>query len=198
MFSKERFENAEFGHHGHHIGNERHRGRHGGLEDFMGRFERGFGGGRERLFDNGELRLVILKIIAEKPSYGYEIIKLIEEQLSGSYAPSPGVVYPTLTMLEEEGHAEVASTEGNKRRYAATEQGLQYLKTNEATLKAIGQRMDKASKVFGRERSPQIMRALMNMKVALKMRSRSGKLSPDQIRKIVEAIDAATRLIDEV
>lgn len=198
MFNRERFENGEFGHHGHHMGQERHRGRHGGFEDFTGRFERGFGWGRERLFDNGELRLVILGAIAEKPSYGYEIIKSIEERLAGSYAPSPGVVYPTLTMLEEEGFAVVASTEGSKKRYAATDQGRDYLKENQSALKAIEQRIEQAGKVFGRERSPQIMRALMNLKLALKMRSRSGKLSPEQTRKIAEAIDAAARVIDEV
>ena len=70
------------------------------FEGFMGRGGfRGFGGqfgenARERLFDSGELRLVILALVAEKPSYGYEIIKAIEERLSGGYAPSPGVVYP--------------------------------------------------------------------------------------------------------
>ena len=93
--------------------------------------ERGFGGGRpERHFDNGELRFVILQLIADKPSYGYEIIKAIEERLSGAYAPSPGVVYPTLTMLEEEGYATVSSTEGSKKLYAATERGVEYLKEN--------------------------------------------------------------------
>lgn len=195
MFHAEEVAEAGFG---RHMRRERHRGRHGGFDDFMGRFDRGFGGGRERLFDSGELRLVILGIIAEKPSYGYEIIKSIEERLAGSYAPSPGVVYPTLTMLEEEGYAVVASTEGSKKRYAATEQGQSYLKDNQDTLKAIGQRIDQAGRAFGRERSPQIMRALMNLRFALKMRTRSGKLTPEQIRKIAEAIDAAARVIDEV
>ena len=95
---------------------------------------RGFGGGgRERLFDSGELKLVILHLLQEKPSYGYELIKAIEERLSGGYAPSPGVVYPTLTLLEEEGNATVSTSEGNKKLYTVTEQGQQYLKTNQAT-----------------------------------------------------------------
>ncbi len=198
MFSEKRFESEECGRHGRHMGQERHRGRHGGFEDFGGRFERGFGWGRERLFDSGELRLVILGIIAEKPSYGYEIIKSIAERVAGSYAPSPGVVYPTLTLLEEEGYAVVASTEGSKKRYTATEQGRAHLKENQAVLKAIDQRLEQAGKVFGRERSPQIMRAMMSLKLALKMRSRSGRLTAEQIRKIAEAIDAAARIIDEV
>jgi DNA-binding PadR family transcriptional regulator len=181
---------------GHHHGGEHHHGRHrgfGGPRDH----DRGFGGGRERHFDNGELRFVILQLIADKASYGYEIIKAIEERLSGGYAPSPGVVYPTLTMLEEEGYA-VSSTESNKKRYAATEGGLEYLKENKVLIKAIFGRMEQAAKVFGRGRSPQIMRAIMNLRYALKIRTERGNLSPEQTSKIAEAIDAAARLIDEV
>jgi len=225
MFGKgkfERFAAAQFaegreqfgpeGRNGGHCGpqgrEERHHGRHGGremFEGFMGRHGRGFGGfgpgfgenARERLFDSGELRLVILQLLAEKPSYGYEIIKAIEERLSGGYAPSPGVVYPTLTLLEEEGYA-VSSAEGSKKLYTVTEQGAEYLKTNQATVKAIFGRIEQAGKIFGRGRSPQIMRALMNLKFALKIRASQGNLSPEQTRKITEAIDAAAKVISEV
>jgi DNA-binding PadR family transcriptional regulator len=228
MFGKEKFERfaearfaqarAEFGPEGGnesgrgghcgHQRDERHHGRHGGpgmFEGFMGRdrgFGRGFGGfgggDRERLFDSGELRLVILNLVAEKPSYGYEIIKAIEERLSGGYAPSPGVVYPTLTLLEEEGYATVSSAEGSKKLYTVTDLGTEYLKTNQATVKAIFGRMEQAGKAFGRGRSPQIMRAVANLMFALKLRAGQGNLSPEQTRKIVEAIDAAARVIDEV
>jgi DNA-binding PadR family transcriptional regulator len=193
------------GHRRHHRHEERHHGRPGGgrefFEGFMGRHGRGFGGfggDRERLFDSGELRLVILALLAEKPSYGYELIKAIEERLSGGYAPSPGVVYPTLTLLEEEGFATVSSSEGNKKLYTVTEPGQQYLKTNQATVKAIFGRIEQAGKAFGRGRSPQIMRALMNLKFALKMRAGQGSLTAEQTSKIAEAIDAAARVIDEV
>jgi len=197
-------------HHGPcgHSRDERHHGRHGGFggpgifEGFMGRGGRGFGGfggtDRERLFDSGELRLVILALVAEKPSYGYEIIKAIEERLSGGYAPSPGVVYPTLTLLEEEGYATVSSAESGKKLYTVTEQGSEYLKTNQATIQAIFGRMEQAGKIFGRGRSPQIMRALMNLKFALKMRASQGNLTPEQTGKIVEAIDAAAKIIGEI
>jgi DNA-binding PadR family transcriptional regulator len=200
MFERFQFEGGPWGrHHGEsmHGAGERHRGRHRG---FDGPFphDRGFGGGRERHFDNGELRLVILQLIADKPSYGYEIIKAIEERLAGGYAPSPGVVYPTLTMLEEEGYATVTSTEGNKKLYAATESGQQYLEENKGTIQAIFGRMEQAGKAFGRGRSPQIMRAIMNLRYALKVRTHRGNLSAEQIRKVAEAIDAAARVIDEV
>jgi DNA-binding PadR family transcriptional regulator len=170
-----------------------HEGRWGGFEHGFGQ---GFGEGRERFFDSGHLQLVILQLIAEKPSYGYEIIKTIEERLSGGYAPSPGVVYPTLTLLEEEGYV-TSSTEGNKKLYTVTEQGKDFLKSNAATVKAIFGRMEQAQKMFGRGRSPQIMRALMNLKLALKMRVRRNGLSSEQVSRIAEALDAAARAIDE-
>ncbi|MGA8668230.1 MAG: PadR family transcriptional regulator [Terracidiphilus sp.] len=195
------FEHFGEAHREHGHGECRHRGRHGwwGERGERGEgFERGFGGGgRERFFDNGHLRLVILQLIADKPSYGYELMKAIEERLSGGYAPSPGVVYPTLTLLEEEGFATVTSAEGNKKLYAATDQGKEYLKANRVILKAIFGRMQEAGKAFGRGRSPQIKRAIMNLRLALKMRMEQGDLSTEQVSKIAAAIDAAARAIDQ-
>ena len=185
-------------HHGRCHEEGRHRHRFGG---FGGRWDvpdHGFGQGRgERFFDGGQLRLVILQLIAEKPSYGYEIMKAIEERLSGGYAPSPGVVYPTLTLLEEEGLATVAAAEGNKKLYAATDAGRAVLKENSVILKAIFGRMEQAGKRFGRGRSPQIMRAMMNLKMALGMRTGRGDLNAEQVSKIAEAIDVAARAIDQ-
>ncbi len=192
------FEHLREMHKEHEHGDCRHRHGRGWWGDHRRERWEGFaGGGRERLFDNGHLRLVILQLIADKPSYGYEIIKAIEERLSGGYAPSPGVVYPTLTLLEEEGLATVASAEGNKKLYTATEEGKAYLKTNQALLKAIFGRMQAAGKMFGRGRSPQIERAIMNLKFALKMRVERGSLNTEQLSKIAEALDTAARAIDE-
>lgn len=194
------FENLKEWHREHHHEHEsRHRHRHGGFDGPWEGFGRGFGReGRERMFDNGHLRLVILQLIADKPSYGYELIKAIEERLAGSYAPSPGVVYPTLTLLEEEGYAMVSSTEGNKKLYAATDEGRKYLKDNQVMLKAIFGRIEQAGKAFGRGRSPQIKRAVMNLMFALKMRVSRGDLNQEQVGRIAQAIDAAARAIDEV
>ena len=194
------FDTHNFAEHcgGRHREEKGFRGRHGGFGDFAGRFERGFGAGRDRLFDNGELRMVFLHFIAQKPSYGYELIKDIEERLAGAYAPSPGVVYPTLTMLEEEGYATVSAAEGGKKLYAASERGLEYLKANQVAVKAILARMEQSGHAFGRGRSPQIVRAMMNLGFAVKMRAGQGDLTPERIAKIAAAIDLAARTIDEV
>ena len=75
------------------------------------------------------LRLIVLSLIAESPRHGYEIIKALEERSSGFYSPSPGVIYPTLTFLEEAGHA-ASTADGNKKIYAITEAGRTYLEEN--------------------------------------------------------------------
>ena len=170
----------------------------GGLGDREMRGRRGGRGGRgsSRPFDNGELRLVILALISEKPRHGYEIIKDIEDRFAGAYSPSPGVVYPTLTMLEELGNATVQESQG-KKLYSITEQGRNDLAANRATADAALARMTLISGDTGRRGiSPQIVRAMENMKLALRMRQRSGPLSEEQLRTIVNAIDAAALSIE--
>jgi DNA-binding PadR family transcriptional regulator len=175
---------------------ERHHsrfGRHGGP------WQRGFGGGRERFLDPGDLQLLILQLLSEKPSYGYELIKSIEERLSGGYAPSPGVVYPTLTLLEERGFAQVVEpTEGGRKVFAITDAGKAELKTNEARLREITERMEHTGHAFRRGRSPQIMRAFRNLGEAVRLRMFRADLTPEQIAKIAEAIDKAAQAIDSV
>ncbi len=197
--------------HNEYEGHEDYRARYwkhfrGGRHGFFGEMGEMWGRGGHRyggdlggrLFDNGELRLVILQLIAEKPSYGYELIKAIGERLSGVYAPSPGVVYPTLTMLEEEGFATVASTDGAKKLYTITDAGKEELKSNKTLIDAIFERIEKVGVAFGRGRAPQIMRAMHNFKLALKLRFAQGDLTKEQINKIAEMIDAAAKGIESI
>jgi len=172
------------------------RGRHGGFGwGRRGRFERGFGG-RERLFDAGDLKLVIVKLLSEEPSYGYQLMKRMEERLSGGYTPSAGVIYPTLTLLEEEGLASVSTSEDNKKVYTVTPAGLEYLKANKERIDELFARLDEAGKGFERGRSPEIMRAFMELRGAVMTRLSRQNVTPEQVRKIAEAIDAATKAID--
>jgi DNA-binding PadR family transcriptional regulator len=176
------------------------RGRHGGFgRGWRGRWERGFGGGRERLFDAGDLKLVILKLLSEEPSYGYQLMKKMEERLAGGYTPSPGVIYPTLTLLEEEGLASASTSADNKKVYTVSEAGLEYLKANKERIDELFARLDEAGKGFERGRSPEIMKAFMNLRAAVVARVWRGEnVTPEQMRKIAEAIDAAAKAIDEL
>src|SRR5689334_24509070 len=91
----------------------------------------GWGGRRgrrtRRMFESGELRLVLLKLIADEPRHGYDLIRAIEELTHGAYAPSPGVVYPTLTLLEDMGHIAETQSGGSRKAYAATPEGKIHL-----------------------------------------------------------------------
>lgn len=166
-------------------------GRHG---------ERGFPhlrGGRGRPFDQGDLRFVILRLIAEKPRHGYEIIKAIEEKLGGLYSPSPGVVYPTLTLLEELGYVTVQGSEGGKKLHAITEEGRAFLEANRATVDAIFSRMDAVSAAQGGGPAPQILRAIENLRTALRLRLSHGPLSEAQIAAVAAALDAAALEVEK-
>jgi DNA-binding PadR family transcriptional regulator len=161
------------------------------------RFGRGGGPRGGRVFDHGELRLVILRLIADKPRYGYEIIKAIEEEVAGAYSPSPGVVYPTLTLLEETGHATVSAEERGKKLYTVTDEGRAHLAESEAALAAIRGRIQHAR--AHRSGPPsQILRAMDNLKAALRYRLAAGEASEDRVRAMAAAIDRAATEIDAI
>ena len=174
------------------------RARHGFGGGPRGPWAKGFGGGRERLFDAGDLKLVLLKLLSEQPSYGYQLIKTMEERLSGGYAPSPGVIYPTLTLLEEEGLASVATSETNKKVYSVTPEGLQFLEENKQRVAEIFERLEEKGEHFQRGRSPEIVKAFMNLRGAVMARVARGTLTPEQVAKIAEAIHNAAKSIDEL
>jgi DNA-binding PadR family transcriptional regulator len=165
-------------------------GRHGrgGMRGFGGPF-----GGR--MFGGQDLRYVILQLISEKASYGYEIIKSIQERLGGNYAPSPGIVYPMLTMLEEMGHASVAQ-EGTRKLYSITEEGTKALAENKAVVDAIFTRMEHSRNAFESQRPQQIERAVENLRMALRMKM--GSLTTEQIHAVTDIIDAAAKQIERV
>src|SRR5215207_2862417 len=94
-------------------------------------------GGAARLFEQGDLKYVILRLLEEKPRHGYEIIKELESRFGGSYAPSPGTVYPTLTMLEDLGYARVVPEEGGKKIYEITDEGRKHLAEHSTTVNDI-------------------------------------------------------------
>ena len=151
----------------------------------------GRGGRLGRVFDHGDLRYVLLQLIAEKPSHGYELIKAIEEKFGGMYSPSPGVIYPTLTLLEELGHLRATTGGGTKRLYSITEEGTAFLGANRALVDAIFGRMAEMTRAIGGGPAPEIRRAMQNLETALSIRLGRGPLDAGQLRTITEALDRA-------
>lgn len=149
-----------------------------------------------RLFDHGELRFVILHLITEKPRHGYEIIKAIEDRAGGTYSPSPGVIYPTLTMLEELGYTALTEQDG-KKLYALTEAGKVFLRENQRTVDAVVARLAEAAAARGDGPAPQIVRAVENLRMALRLRLSRGPLTEAQIHAVAAALDAAATAVEQ-
>jgi DNA-binding PadR family transcriptional regulator len=199
MFGKHR-DHRDF-HFGHfaHFAMGRHGGRHRfgrGGHGFFGRGGDDFPGARR--LSSQDLQLVILALLAEKPAHGYELIKIIEERSEGFYTPSPGVIYPALTYLEEVGHASVAQ-DGGRKLYSITPQGEAYLAEQRATadailqaLSRIGRRMDEVREAFAgvsdldADASDEMHRARHNLKRALRSKHGSDSAEARRIAGILE------------
>jgi DNA-binding PadR family transcriptional regulator len=171
----------------------------------FGRFkspDHGFGRGHRaehgrhrggRVFDYGELRLLILALLGEKPSHGYELIKAIEERLGGAYSPSPGVIYPTLTWLYEMGYAAKVAEDQGRKRYQITPEGLAFLDANRAAVDELMARVAKGD--HGGAPAP-VLRAMQNLKVALRLRLRQGALDDATAATIAAALDQAAQAVE--
>ena len=182
-------------------------GRYGGRGPGWGAGPGG-GGGSEwfrigRMLAHGDLKLLALALIAEQPRHGYELIKLIEEKTGGWYSPSPGVVYPTLTFLEEAGYV-TAENEGAKKRYTITEEGRVYLEANRdiadmvlERLAAIGEKLARRRRYWSgqdeeNESVPQLVgAALDNLRAAAakRLESQNGEAET----RIVEILARAAQ-----
>jgi DNA-binding PadR family transcriptional regulator len=141
---------------------------------------------------------VILRLIAEKPRHGYEIIKEIEERVGGAYSPSPGVIYPTLTLLEELGYVSVTPGEGARKLHEITEAGRAFLLANASAVDALFARMAEANQARGRGPAPQIIRAMENLRLALRLRLGRGPLNDDQVIAVTAALDAAAVNVERI
>ncbi len=176
-----------------------------------GRGGRHKGGRRPRLgrfLAHGDLRFLILKLIEEKPRHGYEIIKAIEEQVAGAYSPSPGVIYPTLTLLEELEWIRAIASEGNKRLFEITSDGSLALQANRATVETILARMAEVSEAQSgdaardptltgdTEMAPQLRLALDDLRRAIEDRVAGDPPTKDQIAAIVAALSAAASEVE--
>jgi len=169
----------------------------------------GFRAGRKLGAD--DLQLVILALLVEKPSHGYEIIKALEERSGGFYAPSPGMVYPALTYLEEIGYASVEA-DGAKKLYRISDEGRAYLEQNRRTVDAIfaqlewvGAKMEHVRRAFSGEParsdagddtprgwSAELSEARRTLRAAL---TRLGDASAEEQRRVAEILARAAREI---
>lgn len=157
---------------------------------------RGGGPRAARVFDQGDLKYVILQLLVEKPRHGYEIIKAIEERFGGAYSPSPGTVYPTLTMLEDMGYARVTPEESGKKVYEITDEGRKYLEDNRSAVDDIFSRITEfAQSIFG-EPMMQVHRAMKDVGRAVYVQN--AKRTPEQLKRISDILAHAAAEIGTI
>lgn len=157
---------------------------------------RGMGRGMGRLFAHGNLHLVVLHLIAEKPRHGYELIKVIEEMVGGAYTPSPGTIYPALTMLEDQDYVSVSAEAGGKKLYQLTDAGKAYLAANQAGVEALMAHMRQTAAAQGGEPPAPVVRAVQNLRMALHLRLQRGEMSDEAGAAIARALDTAAAEIE--
>jgi len=193
--------------HGHHG-----RGRHHILHSMMyamrggpfghggpdGKRGRGRDGERRRMFESGELRLVLLKLISEQPRHGYDLIREIESLSGGAYAPSPGVVYPTMTLLIDMGLAEEQQAEGARKLLGITPDGIIHLQDNAQALEVAMARLIALAKVTERTDAGPVRRAIHNLRSALHDRLSQDGVSRDTQLEVARILDEATSKIERL
>jgi DNA-binding PadR family transcriptional regulator len=192
--------------HYRHEGYEGHRGpsamfgegRRGPEGRGHGRHERPEEGrGRRRMFEGGELRLVMLLMMEAEPRHGYDLIREIETRTGGAYAPSPGIVYPTLTLLEELGQVEARAAEGAKKLYAITLAGSEHLNAHRAEAEAALARLDALGRKDEALEQGPVYRAISNLKAVLRQRF-TGPVSRELQLAVADEIDEAARKIERL
>jgi DNA-binding PadR family transcriptional regulator len=169
-----------------------------------GRHGRGHHGGRRhgfrpgRMFGQGDLRNVILGLLAEAPRHGYDIIKAIEELFGGTYSPSPGAIYPTLAMLEDLGLATVSAAESGKKSYAITAEGRAWLDVNRDAVDTVFARIRAVAQEATGGPMEEVHRAMKNVGRAVYLREGRKPWTADQAQRVAELLDRTAGEIEQI
>jgi DNA-binding PadR family transcriptional regulator len=199
---------VQHSHHGHayershaHHPQKHASGRHGtsrGGRGGWGEHHAEHDGRRRRVFDSGELRLVLLKLIADQQRHGYELIRAIEELTGGVYVPSPGVIYPTLTMLQEMGQIEEAAADGSRKAFAITADGREILAARKVDVEALFARLAQLAAERERTDGGPIRRAMQNLRTVLIDRFGREGVKPATLHEAAAILDEAARKIEQL
>jgi len=149
-----------------------------------------------RMFEQGDLKLVILQLLDEKPRHGYEIIKELESRSGGAYSPSPGTVYPTLTLLEDMGYARAIHEEGGKKIYEITDEGRKHLAENSNTVNDVFEKFVKFAEGFTGTPMMEVNNAFGRVARATYSTAKSHISDKEKLEKIKEILSRASDEID--
>ena len=179
--------------------------RSGGWGPFHFEFDdNAFGGSRRggrrsrRMFESGELRLVLLKLIGDEPRHGYDLIRAIEDLTGGDYAPSPGVVYPTLTLLQDMGLIEEAPGEGPRKPFQVTDEGRAHLDEKADEIEALFDRLEELAPKESHHGGATIGRGIQNLMTAVRNRVSRVGWDEDLTHEITAILDEAAQRIERL
>ena len=151
------------------------------------------------MFESGELRLVLLKLVADQPRHGYDLIRAIEELTGGQYGPSPGVVYPTLTLLQDMGLIEEAAGEGPRKPFQVTGEGREHLEEKADEVEALFDRLkDLAPNKESHGGASTIGRGIQNLMAAVRNRVSRVGWDEDLTHEITAILDEAAQRIERL
>ena len=159
---------------------------------------RGRGRGRRRVFESGELRLVLLKLIADEPRHGYDLIRAIEDLTGGEYAPSPGVIYPTLTLLQDMGLIEEAPGDGPRKPFQVTDEGRAHLEEKSEEVDGLFERLGDLRPSQHAEGASPIWRAMRNLGMAIRHRVTHGEITEETKFELAALIDELAQKIERL
>ena len=155
-------------------------------------------GGRGRMFEQGDLKFVILQLLEEKPRHGYEIIKELEDRSGGRYTPSPGTVYPTLTLLEDMGYASIEAEASGKKVYSITDEGRAFLAENKKTADDVFERLSElGASIFGDVMRP-AHEAMGSLGRAYWRATMRQPAPAETVAKVTDVLRRATAEIEEL
>ncbi|TCB62325.1 PadR family transcriptional regulator [Acinetobacter terrae] len=146
---------------------------------------------RKRLFEAGQMKLLVLHFIAQAPKYSYDIIKDVASLVGGNYKPSTGTICPTINYLEEHQYTQAELSADDRKQYRITPTGLQHLEENQETVKKILDRFNTRKQIQNDEQYVDIKRAMENLKTALRLKIQHSEITPEKVREIAEKIDQA-------
>lgn len=151
---------------------------------------------REKMLDASDIRLLMLHFLSQQPAHGYELIKAVEDLSKGEYTPSPGIIYPNLTLLEEMECIAVVDPLAARKAYCLEAKGREQLSQHRATLATIIQRLSTLAVLVNNRSLPDVERAIHNMKTALNFRLSQEGISQQTLFAIIDALDDAAKKIE--
>ncbi|ATO18297.1 PadR family transcriptional regulator [Acinetobacter sp. LoGeW2-3] len=151
---------------------------------------------RKRLFEAGQMKLLVLHFVAQKPKYSYDIIKDVAALVGGNYKPSTGTICPTINYLEEQQFISAEITADERKRYSISSQGIKHLAAQKEAIELILSRFETRRRIQTDERYSNINQAMENLKASLRLKLQTD-INAEQIKDIADQIEqAAAKIVD--